>query len=61
MPLYEWSCNCCGVEREVLQRYDDPPPICETCLYEMKKKISVSSFSLKGGGWASDNYGLKSD
>lgn len=61
MPLYEFACECCGREEEVLQKYEDAPPVCEQCMYEMKKKISVTSFMLEGPGWASDNYGLKSE
>jgi len=25
----------------------------------MNKKVALTSFSLKGDGWAKDNYGLK--
>ena len=58
-PLYEYECESCGGDREVLQKGGDPPPVCEQCTEEMRKKISRSSFALVGGGWASDNYGLK--
>ena len=50
MPLYEYKCESCGRREEKL---------CETCKYEMKKLISISSFALEGDGWAKDNYGLK--
>jgi|TARA_R100000458_G_C8198253_1_gene189626 putative FmdB family regulatory protein len=52
-------CESCGDRREVLQKHGDPPPVCQQCKYEMKKQISVTSFSLQGDGWAKDNYGLK--
>ena len=59
MPLYEYMCESCGREEEVLQKHADPAPVCEPCQYEMKRLVSVSSFSLEGPGWAKDNYGLK--
>lgn len=57
MPLYEYKCDACGEQREVLQRLSDGPPEC--CGNPMKKQISRSSFSLKGEGWYKDHYGLK--
>ena len=59
MPLYEFECDSCGQRVEVLQKYEDPAPVCEQCAYEMKKLVSRTSFTLEGGGWAKDNYGLK--
>ena len=58
-PLYEYMCESCGKEEEVLQRYEDPPPTCDPCKYEMRKLVSLTSFALEGPGWAKDNYGLK--
>ena len=59
MPLYEYECESCSKQEEVLQKYGDPAPVCDTCAEEMRKKVSVTSFSLEGPGWAKDNYGLK--
>lgn len=61
MPLYEYQCEGCGHRVEVLQKHDDPAPVCETCAEDMTKQISVSSFHLAGDGWARDNYGLKGE
>lgn len=59
MPLYEYKCpNCCRI-LEVIQKYDDPFPICEKCKVEMKKLISLSSFRLKGSGWYKTDYAHK--
>ena len=44
---------------EVLQAFGDPQPSCQECGASMKKQIAMTSFSLKGAGWAKDNYGLK--
>jgi len=59
MPLYVFECNSCGRICEVLQKFGDKWPNCEKCQTQMKKKPSLTSFSLKGDGWAKDNYGLK--
>ena len=39
--------------------FDGPIPSCEDCLIDMKKQIAPTNFSLRGPGWAKDNYGLK--
>lgn len=61
MPLYEYRCPKCGTEFERLLSHtkrNDPQPCpndqCDE--KEAKKLISRTSFSLKGGGWASDGY-----
>ena len=59
MPLYVFECNACGRIMEVLQKFGDPRPECERCSKKMNKKVALTSFSLKGDGWAKDNYGLK--
>lgn len=56
MPMYEYKCKECSVEVEKLQGYDDPPPKCEKCKKVMVRKISRTSFQLKGGGWYKDGY-----
>ena len=62
MPIYEFRClnECCKGEVEVMQRYEDPPPPCPFCKSETKKKVSPSSFALKGEGWYRDGYQKKS-
>jgi len=65
MPLYRFVCKFCGTVREVLQAFGDPSPYCGACSSErgthkeMKRTICATNFSLKGDGWAKDNYGLK--
>ena len=42
---------------EVLQKFSDKPlKKCEECGGAVEKKISSSSFHLKGSGWYKDNY-----
>ena len=57
MPLFEFKCERCASEVEKLMKAEDPPPKCERCVgLPMAKKISRSSFVLKGGGWAATGY-----
>jgi putative FmdB family regulatory protein len=62
MPIYEYACNACGHKFDALQKFDDPPvSVCPKCAADsVKKLISATNFVLKGGGWYSDHYGLKS-
>jgi putative FmdB family regulatory protein len=59
MPLYQFVCEDCGIKKEVLQAFGDSSPSCLQCFSAMKRKICAANFSLKGDGWAKDNYGLK--
>ena len=54
MPLYEFKCRKCEKEIEIQQKVEDDPPKC--CGEEMKRLISLSSFRLRGGGWANQGY-----
>ena len=56
MPIYEWYCPKCGKEQETLQEINDLAPLCIDDNKKMKRKISQSSFQLKGGGWYKDGY-----
>tara|TARA_Y100000310_G_scaffold43981_1_gene40906 strand:- start:7540 stop:7743 length:204 start_codon:yes stop_codon:yes gene_type:complete len=58
MPLYEFICPICGYEEERLQSLSDSMPHCNTCFDEIKmvKKISATSFVLKGSGFYKTDY-----
>jgi putative FmdB family regulatory protein len=61
MPLYEYRCTSCGHAFEVIQKFSDRPlRKCRQCAGRLEKLISRSSFTLKGGGWYSDDYGKTS-
>ncbi|HEY1087815.1 MAG TPA: zinc ribbon domain-containing protein [Archangium sp.] len=57
MPLREYDCPKCGTF-EVLEKLNDAPrEKHEACGEPVTKKLSLSSFALKGGGWYADGYG----
>jgi putative FmdB family regulatory protein len=53
MPIYEYRCQSCGHEIEVLQKISDTPLIhCQKCgKNSLEKLISATQFQLKGTGW----------
>jgi putative FmdB family regulatory protein len=60
MPIYEYQCEKCGAQLDVMQKIGEPPPKkCESCgaKGKMTRQVSRTSFVLKGGGWYSDLYG----
>jgi len=61
MPIYEYRCQNCETIVEAIQSFSAPPLTrCDNCGGDLRKLISRSAFHLKGGGWYSDHYGLKS-
>ena len=62
MPIYEYQCAECEHIEEVLQKGTDGFYFlgkgCPNCgsSGNMTRILSLSSFQLKGGGWAADNY-----
>lgn len=62
MPLYEYKCEKCSHEFEVIQKFSDELlKECEKCLGPVSKLMSKSSFALKGGGWYDEGYSGKSN
>ena len=59
MPIYEYRCDVCGHEFEKIVRVSQDSPPCPRCEAATQKKISLSAFHLKGGGWYADGYGSK--
>ena len=59
MPIYEYSCQKCGIV-EVTQRITEKALTkCRTCKSKVKKLISNTSFQLKGTGWYVTDYARK--
>jgi len=57
MPIYEYQCESCGRQFEVMQRMTEPlMAACETCGGRVRRLISQTSFVLKGTGWYVTDY-----
>ncbi|HHH39818.1 MAG TPA: zinc ribbon domain-containing protein [Sedimenticola sp.] len=58
MPIYEYRCQACGHELDVLQKMsDDPLTDCPACgKPALKKQISAAAFRLKGSGWYETDF-----
>ncbi len=58
MPVYEYECNACGKDFELIQRITaEPGGTCPGCGSEdVRRLISLSSFCLKGTGWYASGY-----
>lgn len=58
MPIYEYVCNACGHEKEILQKLNDEKLTdCPDCgKPDFVRKISAPGFRLKGGGWYETDF-----
>jgi len=58
MPFYEYRCETCGHEMEIMQKMSDPPVAeCPACGEpNLRKLISAAGFRLKGGGWYETDF-----
>lgn len=58
MPIYEYQCQSCQHEFEILQKISDAVltdcPECHTPA--LKKKISAAGFRLAGSGWYETDF-----
>lgn len=63
MPIYEYRCNDCNNNFEVIQKITDPPvSSCSICRSgNTQRLISAASFSLKGSGWYKTDYNNTGD
>ncbi|MEW6719673.1 MAG: FmdB family zinc ribbon protein [Thermodesulfobacteriota bacterium] len=61
MPIYEYMCGKCETVVEKIHGVDEKPVVkCPKCGARARRKISRSSFHLKGSGWYVTDYGKKS-
>ena len=61
MPIYEYVCEKCGAQIEVMQKItDEPLKKCQHCRGKLEKIFSRTSFQLKGSGWYMTDYSKKS-
>jgi putative FmdB family regulatory protein len=57
MPVYEYECSACKKNLEVIQKITEGPLAeCPACGGRLRKKISNTSFVLKGTGWYATDY-----
>ncbi len=58
MPIYEYRCEKCENQFEMLQKITaEPLKECPECGGPVHKLVSATSFILKGGGWYATDYG----
>ena len=58
MPIYEYRCASCGVEKELLRKISDAPlTTCPDCGKDtFEKQVSAAGFQLKGTGWYASDF-----
>jgi putative FmdB family regulatory protein len=60
MPIYEYTCQKCGAQLEVMQKISDKPLSRHArCGGRLAKQWSQTSFQLKGSGWYVTDYAGK--
>jgi putative FmdB family regulatory protein len=60
MPIYEYRCLKCSKDFEAMQKFSDAQiSQCPNCGGKVKKKMSSTSFQLKGSGWYMTDYAKK--
>jgi len=58
MPIYEYACQACGAQTELLQKVSDAPATdCPACgKPALSKTISAAGFRLAGSGWYETDF-----
>jgi len=53
MPIYDYRCTSCGVQKDVMQKFSDPVlTTCPACGQEtFVKQLTAAGFQLKGNGY----------
>ena len=60
MPIYEFRCNKCGNQIEVIQKFADKKPTrCKKCGGRLEKLVSSPAIQFKGEGWYVTDYARK--
>jgi putative FmdB family regulatory protein len=63
MPFYEYQCQACGAQTEVMQKISAAPlKKCPECgKSRLVKLVSAPVFRLKGGGWYETDFKTDKD
>ena len=58
MPIYEYQCGSCGLQREFLRKVSDALlTTCPECGKEsLSKMLTAAGFQLKGTGWYATDF-----
>lgn len=58
MPIYEYRCSSCGVQKDVMQKMSDALlTTCPECGKEtFSKQLSAAGFQLKGSGYYATDF-----
>ncbi len=58
MPIYEYKCDQCDHQLEMLQKISDyPAKTCPECGEDsLRKLVSAAAFKLKGTGWYETDF-----
>ncbi len=58
MPIYEYRCSSCGVQKDVMQKIGDAQlTTCPECGAEtFSKQLSAAGFQLKGNGYYATDF-----
>ena len=61
MPIYEYQCESCGHQFDIIQKVsDDKLEICPKCNEpKLKKLVTAAGFKLKGTGWYETDFKTK--
>ena len=61
MPLYEYRCESCQHQFEVIRKFSDAPlAVCPSCgAGPVVKLLSSPAFQFKGSGWYITDYARK--
>ena len=61
MPIYEYQCESCGHQFDIIQKVSDYKlKICPKCNEpKLKKLVTAAGFKLKGTGWYETDFKTK--
>ena len=62
MPLYEYLCENCGEQFEVMQKFSDEPlTVHGKCGGRLNRLLSAPALQFKGSGWYVNDYAKRTN